>query len=284
VRRRVAPLAITSDPTSPTSGTSWRPHGITDERFLVTFAYALQRAIQTVYQVEEHEVAAEVIGRGEQRRILLWEAAEGGTGIWQRLVSDPMAFAELGRQALELCHLDPATGADLPDWILRCTAGCYECLLSYTNQREHATIDRRLIRGLLLRFRDSTVRPHQRGRDREAQYAWLRERVDPQSSFELEFLEHLFGQGLRLPDQTQTRPVEGLAVQTDFYYERENLRGACIFIDGPAHDRATQAGRDREVRDELENQGYRVVAITSGRRLDEQIAQFADVFGAGEPV
>ncbi len=250
-----------------------------DEQFLATFAFALQRAIQTVYQVEEREVAVEVIGRGDQRRVLLWEAAEGGTGIWQRLVSEPAAFAELGRVALELCHWDPSTGADAPGWAERCTAGCYECLLSYANQREHSSIDRRLIRDLLLRLRDSTVQPRERGRTRDDQYQWLRERVDPASTFELEFIEHLYRRGLRLPDRAQFRPVEDLAVQTDFYYERDGLRGVCVFLDGPAHDAEAQAARDRIVREELENRGYRVVVITAARKLDKQIEQFADLFG-----
>src|ERR1700688_4991599 len=36
-----------------------------DESFLITLAYALQRAIQIVYEVEEQEIAAELIGEGD---------------------------------------------------------------------------------------------------------------------------------------------------------------------------------------------------------------------------
>ncbi|MGQ9687399.1 MAG: hypothetical protein ACUVXF_01215 [Desulfobaccales bacterium] len=50
--------------------------------FLKTLAYALQKGIQVIYQVEEQEVAVELIGRGDHQRLLLWEAAEGGTGVW----------------------------------------------------------------------------------------------------------------------------------------------------------------------------------------------------------
>jgi superfamily II DNA/RNA helicase len=260
-----------------------RPSGPTNDKFLVTLAYALQRAIQTIYQVEEQEIAVEVIGRGDQRRILLWEAAEGGTGIGRRLVAEPAAFADLAREALALCHIDTATGQEFPEWRDRCAAGCYECLLSYSNQREHPAIDRRLISDLLMRLRDSVVRPLVRGRDREAQYLWLRDRVDPASQFELEFLERLYRDGLRLPDATQVRPVEGLPVQTDFYYERDGLRGVCVFIDGPAHDAGAQAERDQAIREELENRGYRVVAITTARSLEEQVARLADVFGERHP-
>jgi hypothetical protein len=53
-----------------------------------SLAYAIQRGVQFVYQVEEQEVAAELIGRGEQQSLLPWEAAEGGTGVWEQLVAD----------------------------------------------------------------------------------------------------------------------------------------------------------------------------------------------------
>src|SRR5882672_11181064 len=79
------------------------------ESFSRSLGYALQRALQLTYQVEEQELAVELIGRGAQQRLLLWEAAEGGIGIWDRLVADPRAFAELGAVALRICHFDPAT-------------------------------------------------------------------------------------------------------------------------------------------------------------------------------
>jgi hypothetical protein len=47
-----------------------------DEGFLITLAYAMQRAIQIVYEVEEQEIAVELIGEADSRRIILWEAAE----------------------------------------------------------------------------------------------------------------------------------------------------------------------------------------------------------------
>jgi len=59
--------------------------------------------------VEENEVAVELIGEGEQQRLLLWEGAEGGTGVWKRILGDPGAFADVAREALRVCHVDPET-------------------------------------------------------------------------------------------------------------------------------------------------------------------------------
>jgi hypothetical protein len=49
------------------------------EAFLATFQYALERAIQAVYKLEEGELASERLGQGSH--LLFWEAAEGGAGV-----------------------------------------------------------------------------------------------------------------------------------------------------------------------------------------------------------
>ena len=121
-----------------------------DTPFLKTLAYALQRAIQITFQVEEQEIAVELVGQGGHQRILFWEAAEGGIGVFERLVDDAGGIAAIASQALELCHIDPATGGDREGWAERCSAACYDCLLSYTNQLDHRHLDRNLIRDFLV--------------------------------------------------------------------------------------------------------------------------------------
>jgi hypothetical protein len=115
-----------------------------DEGFLKSLAYALRRALQIEYQVEEREVAVELIGREENENILFWEAAEGGIGVWERLISEPRGFKKLALRALEILHFDPSSGQAIPAWEERCTAACYDCLLSYSNQPDHRHLDDRL--------------------------------------------------------------------------------------------------------------------------------------------
>jgi hypothetical protein len=250
-----------------------------DEAFLTTLAYALRRAIQVEFEVEEQEIQVELIGSGAHRRILLWEAAEGGIGVWERLINAPRGFAELAREALGICHFDPDTGTEKEGWREKCGPGCYDCLLSFSNQLEHRLIDRRIIKDFLFELSHCALEPDQGGRSPDEQYAWLLEHTDPASSLERDFLKLLHEEGIALPDFAQRRPTPEVPAQPDFYYERRGAPGVCVFVDGPHHREPERAASDKAVRDQLRNLGYRVISIEFDQ-MAEQIKQNADVFRA----
>jgi very-short-patch-repair endonuclease len=248
-----------------------------DEDFLRTLAYSLRRAIRLDYQVEEQEIQVELIGTNQQRRIILWEAAEGGIGVWEQLIEERDAFPKLARTVLNLLHFDSVTGNEMPSWAERCPAACYDCLLRYANQLDHRHLDRHHVRYFLMRLaRSDPIRPGRRSYDE--QYAWLRERIDPASSFERSFLDHLYERKLRLPDFAQHTPVADVFLQPDFYYERGTSPGVCVFIDGPHH--TVHKTEDSDAREALEDRGYRVIAIRADRSLAEQIKANPDIFSS----
>ena len=109
----------------------------------------------------------------------------------------------------------------------------YDDLLSYYNQRDHKRIDRFLIRDALEKLRLCTIelQANPSYRSYDDHYQSIRAAIDPSSSTELKFLEHLYQNGLRLPDAAQKR-VDGLYVQPDFYYEPR----IWVFCDGTPHD------------------------------------------------
>jgi hypothetical protein len=254
-------------------------HG-TDDTFLKTLGYALRRSIQIVYQVEEQELAVELIGENEHRCILLWEAAEGGVGIGERLADDPAAVSSLAYEALSLIHLDPDTGLERSGVASGCVAACYDCLLSYSNQIDHRDIDRRSIAPYLTSLLSVSAEGPTGARRREEQYLWLLDRIDQGSSLERTFLDMLFQHGGDLPDHAQYCPADDVPVQVDFYYERGAAPGVCVFLDGPHHDIEARGATDTGLRSELKDRGFRIAILRHDREMLEQLREHQDLFFA----
>ena len=134
----------------------------------VTAAIALERGIEAAFQLEDSELSSEGLPDPDRRgRALFVESAEGGAGALRRLVDDPDALPKAARTALQIMHFDPDSGADLSAdepgaGRERCVRACYDCLLSYGNQRVHEMIDRHLVRDLMLRLATAAVDRHGR--------------------------------------------------------------------------------------------------------------------------
>ena len=106
------------------------------------------------------------------RAILFWEATEGGLGVLRRLAEEPDAIAQVARTALDLLHFDSETGDDLrpSDSETGCARACYECLLSYYNQRDHASLDRHAVGDFLMLLARSVTRVGDAVRSYDAHY------------------------------------------------------------------------------------------------------------------
>lgn len=217
------------------------------ESFIISLQYALERAIQAQYKLENNELSSERIGKGNH--ILFWESAEGGAGVLSQILEDSTSMQKIAREALDICHfIEPKAS---------CTQACYQCLLSYSNQFDHPHLNRHLIRDFLVQLQTSTINIELDTASCEAQYQQLREQSDPNSSFEREVLQEIYKKGIKLPDSAQELIPEANC-KPDFLYKKYRL---AIFCDGSVHDAPEQQQRDRIKRQELRDLGYEIIEL-----------------------
>ena len=239
----------------------------------VTAAIALERGIEAAFQLEDSELSSEELPDPDRRgRALFVESAEGGAGALRRLVDDSGALRRAARTALQIMHFDPDTGADLSAdepgaGRERCLRACYDCLLSYGNQRLHEMINRHLVRDLMLRLAGAAVdRPFAAepgscampGNPRAAEFvAWLRSR------------------DLRLPDDAE-RETEG--TWPDLIYRLAD-GNAAVFVSEAGDGHNERDGRDEQAREVLRDLGWSVITIGPSADWAAVAARYPSVFG-----
>jgi len=246
-------------------------------RAMASLQAALKNAIQTIYELEDGELAAEPLPSTDDRRsILLYESAEGGAGVLRRLAEDPNAINRVAETALSICHFDPATGQDLrraPTAKEDCEAACYDCLLSYTNQPDHELLDRTSIADILRRVASGTVRVSTGPLTRAAHLDQLLRRCE--TELERQWLRFLEERNCRLPSHAQSR-IDECNTRPDFLYK--DLYCA-VYVDGPHHEFPERSQRDRQQESCLAERGWTVVRF--GQKDDWQgvIEKHPDIFG-----
>jgi superfamily II DNA/RNA helicase/very-short-patch-repair endonuclease len=258
---------------------------------LISLQYALERAIERRYKLEDNELDSYLLpSTKDPAWILLVESAEGGAGSLKQLVDDPAALGQVARAALELCHFDPVTGADrgrapLADDLAergedeqqpeRCEQGCYDCLLGYNNQLFHQEINRHLIVEALCALRDGAMPQTGAGQQRASHAEQLLEACAQES--ERAFVRWLEARDYRLPSTAQ-RLVPDAEVRPDFIYEPSTA----VFIDGSVHQRESVAGRDRAAEDRLDDVGWAVIRVSTDEASWADAARrHPDIFGPG---
>ena len=244
---------------------------------MVSLMSVLKRSIQALYQLEDNELAVELLPSSDaSRQILFYEAAEGGAGVLKRLVDDSQAFALVARKSLEICHFDPNTGEDLqkaegaPE---PCEAACYDCLMNYYNQRFHLLLDRKLIKQILMTYASAVTHGSPVVASRKTHLEELLRLSG--SELERQWLRQIDRRQYRLPSKAQCL-IENCQTRPDFLYDEFQT---AIYIDGPHHDFPERQARDNLQVELMEDRGYTVIRFGHRDNWETIIAKYPNIFG-----
>ena len=244
--------------------------------FFASLEAAVKHAVQQVYQLEDQELAVETLPTEEDRTgFLLYEAAEGGAGVLRRLVT-PGQLQRVARAALERLHYVPHgsewddVGADQR---FPCEAACYDCLLSYSNQRDHLVLDRAVVHPFLVALTDARV--DTAGGRRSPDDLLRRLRNLAGSNLERDWLDRVHSEGWRLPDDGQ-RLIAEANTRPDFVYDDKKV---AVYIDGPHHDYPERQNRDADQEMALVVAGWRPIRFTLHEEWDDVFRENGGLFG-----
>ena len=244
------------------------------EDYMPSLQSALKEAIQQVFQVEPMELGIEGLpSRSARKSLLFYEVSEGGAGVLKELVKSQSAWNQVIRKALEICHFDSDTGADLGAEF--CSKACYSCLLDYANQPDHQELDRYKLKEVLWDWKKAQLVESGGRGSRDHRYQELLSRCD--SLLEKSWLKLVYEGGYHLPSHSQEL-TPGVYARPDFEYRAEM---AAVFIDGPVHDRPSNMASDHDVSENLDNAGYRVIRFHHAHQATwaDQLKEREDIFG-----
>jgi superfamily II DNA/RNA helicase/very-short-patch-repair endonuclease len=241
------------------------------EEGVTSLQYALEKAVEVLYNIEPVEIDARLMGSQENKNIMLYESAEGSIGVLKDIARNPSKLKDIFLKAYEICGYDIQTKQDkYPE---RAKAS-YDDLLSYYNQIDHTKINRHsIITALELLISvnpDDTI-----GGTYEGKYEDLKKRLHHKSPGEKDLLDFLFQNGFRLPDFTNHN-MEQFYVQPDFVYEKEK---ALIFVDGGIHKRIINKADDAAKRKAIELAGFDVLVWDyTSEHVESFVTRRQDIF------
>ncbi|WP_416841815.1 DEAD/DEAH box helicase [Haloferax sp. DFSO52] len=233
--------------------------------FYHTLKEALYQGILVEFDLDEQELSTFLKPSPtspDQMTVVVHETSEGGAGALHDL-TDPKKdrFQRAITEALDVLHANDADG---------CERACYECLMSFYNQREHSMFDRTLVMPWLYGAQTMSLTRIE-SKESEERYQELLGMCE--SSLEREVLEAVHKEGLPLPDDAQRRIYDGDVpiAEADFFFETGNGRSQpiAVFVDGPDHEKDHVKKGDEDKRNKLLRMNYRVVSITSPEEVPE---------------
>jgi hypothetical protein len=219
------------------------------ESFYRSLITAIHRGILIAFNLEEDEIGYFLAKNDSPKtpyRMIFYENTSGGTGSLSSMV-ESNAFKLVLEKAQEILHVHDENG---------CEKACYQCLLSFYNQRDHAYLDRHLALDWIEALGEFEIKPLDKFDQTHfdellSKCEWDSERI---------VLEGIKQKRLKLPDEAQKTiydPTGFPIAICDFFYEPKTL----VFVDGSVHYLDFIQASDDDKRRRLRERGYRIVVI-----------------------
>ena len=223
---------------------------------------ALRQGAAEVLDMEISDLQVQVIGKpgSETYDALLYDPMPGGSGLLEQMIGHWPAVVQRALSLVEDC---PSA----------CETSCVDCLQHFRNSFYHGELNRHTAQeylrewGAAVRF--SHLIPAVLPDDTQTQ--------KPGNPPEQQLVAMLKAAGL-VNFETE-KPIVlsgGVTTRPDVYFHAPNdqYEGVCVYLDGMSehlHGNAQTAAKDRQIRDELLNTDYEVVAIQYQEIYDKTV-------------
>jgi hypothetical protein len=223
---------------------------------------SLRQGAAEVLDMEISDLQVQVFGKpgSEKYDALLYDPMPGGSGLLEQLLAHWPAIVQRTLNLVEDC---PSA----------CETSCVDCLQHFRNSFYHAELNRHTAQTYLREWGDSVKFSHEIPAvlpdDTQSQ--------QPGNQPEQQLVAMLKAAGL-VNFETE-KPIVlsgGITTRPDVYFHAPNdqYQGVCVYLDGMSehlHGNAQTAAKDRQIRDELLNTDYEVVAIQYQELYDKTV-------------
>jgi SOS-response transcriptional repressor LexA len=246
------------------------PPGTPARSFGWSVLHALRDGFEVAYSAEESELGGALYWTSDSDatvQVLIHETDEGGAGLLANL-REAEGWQRVAERALEILHVNPKTGEDMPD---ACERACYDCLLSFYNQREHQLLDRKAAVPFLLKLRSIVLH----GAQTQTWESFVANGVGSEPTV----IKRLRDLGFPTPVGQHSLVKDGdqPITEADLLYPHDVV----VWIQGAPHHRPWVQQRDEKLRRQLRALGYRLVEIWP-ERIDDGVAELAGRLGRND--
>ncbi|HDR9076419.1 TPA: DEAD/DEAH box helicase [Burkholderia vietnamiensis] len=223
---------------------------------------ALRQGASGVLDMEISDLQVQVLGKpgSEKYDAILYDPMPGGSGLLEQILEH---WPSVVKHALSLVE----------DCSSACETSCIDCLQNFRNSFYHEHLNRHVAQAQLADWGNTITLSH----EIPAVLPDDTQTKRPGNLPEQQLVAMLKAAGL-ISFETE-RPIElsgGVVTRPDVYFHAPNdqFEGVCVYLDGMSqhlHGNSQTAAQDRQIREELRNTDFEVVAIQYQELYDKTV-------------